>query len=157
PHVVSDVPVNDLKNSGMDAKAALNPLGTVRKSVPAVKKVMRKVIRDELRVEESERGKRKELRLKTWKIIHEMSKPIKPSQRKGPLNNVNAAKTLASVRLFLLMNPSVKIKNVIAKIGLAAWREIATRPGSSAMKKASNRLGRGLRRLSKRSGAKTSK
>lgn len=30
-------------------------------------------------------------------------------------------------------------------------------PGSSAMKKASSRLGRGLRRLSKSSGAKTSK
>ncbi len=65
PQVVSDVLVNDLKNSGRDAKAALNPLGTVRKSVPAVKKVMRKVMRNELRVEESENIKWKELRLKT--------------------------------------------------------------------------------------------
>lgn len=123
PQVVSDVPVNDLKNSGMDAKAALNPLGTVRKSVPAVRKVNINVMSNELRVAGSGIGNWElgiVVRLKTWKIIHEMMKPSKPSQMEGPLNNVSAAKMLASVSLFLLMKPSVKTKNVIAKIGLAA-------------------------------------
>ena len=49
-----------------------------------------------------------------------------------------------------------KIKNVIAKMGLAACLDRAVRPGSRAMKKARIKPGRGLRRFSSnRRGAKT--
>lgn len=155
----------ELKNAGMDASAALSPLGAMRKSVPAARRVTRKGAK-------AEGGRRKAEgegvgsegcissvegwgRLKSWKMAQEIPRPSRPGQMEGPLRRKRAPKRPTSLGLFLFNDAKVNIKNTMAKMELAACRDRAIKPGSRAMKKARSKPGRGLRRLSKRRGAKT--
>src|SRR5512141_225094 len=144
--------VQPLKESGKADSQALKPLGARKNKVPprmtvpaANHKPVIQAPRDGRDGSGAASGTvsgcdsgdrlRSSTRSSPWLMAQVKARPSRPAQREGPESNASPVKKPAQATWRFSHRPQANSTKVSARIPLPAWRERATKPGSTASKK----------------------